>query len=210
VVEARGLDVKLRQYAGANQQREEECHGLPRLGSGDDRIGGERQGSLGKFAEHGGALALVMPSLQRICFAMVREQVIRKRLKFRANVVCLVAEKPLDGDRPPTLGAEAVFAHFFDRAAAGARHRDRRAGAVCADLLGVHEPGEEHLATAFRAGLRGTHCVVAAGTDAPSIEVGCNPAGFSAEPAGFDRSGVAGQADELGTTDNDGRALTAP
>jgi hypothetical protein len=41
---------------------------------------------------------------------MVREQVIRKRLKFRANVVCLVAEKPLDGDRPPTLGAEAVFA----------------------------------------------------------------------------------------------------
>lgn len=45
---------------------------------------------------------------------MVREQVVSKRLKLRADITGLIAEESLDGDRAAALGAEAMLAHFFD------------------------------------------------------------------------------------------------
>ncbi|MFF8819441.1 hypothetical protein ACF07D_15750 [Leucobacter sp. NPDC015123] len=138
------------------------------------------------------------------------EEVIRKRLELGTDIACVIAEEPLDGDRSSTLSAEAVLAHFLDRSAAGACHRDRRASAIGADLLPIHEPGEEHLASALRAALRGAHRVVATSAYSPPVEMGSDTSRFAAEPAGLDRCGVAVQADELGTADDDSRVQTAP
>src|SRR5690606_8878530 len=101
-----------------------------------------------EFTEHSGAFAIVLPPLERIRLAVMCEEVIRERLEFGTDTVCVIAEEPLDGDRSSTLSAEAMLTHFFDRSAAGACHRDRRAGAIGADLLPVHESGEIHLASA--------------------------------------------------------------
>ncbi|MGK0714475.1 hypothetical protein ACR5KS_00145 [Leucobacter sp. W1153] len=116
----------------------------------------------------------------------------------------------MDRDGPAALDAEVMFADFLDRAASRAGHRDRSARAVGADLLAIHEPGEEHSARALGTRLGSAHRVVAARAYSSSVEVRGDAARFSAKTTGLDRCGVAGQADEFRATDDDGRVLTAP
>src|SRR5690606_29001755 len=111
---------------------------------------------------------------------------------------------------PAALDAEVMFADLLDRAASGAGHRDRSTRAAGADLLAIHEAGQEHPARALGTRLWSAHRVVAARAYSSSVEVGGDAARFSAETTGLDRCGVAGQTDQFRATDDDGRMLTAP
>src|SRR5690606_28185164 len=127
------------------------------------------------------------PAFERCGFAVVREQIVSKGVEVRADLSRVVGEQLLDRDGPAALDAEMMLADLLDRATPRAGHRHRSARAVGADLLTVHETGQEHPAPALGTGLRSTHRVIAACAYPSPVKVGGDPARFSAETAGLDR-----------------------